>query len=229
MPGLVWHVAVHPHKAVGYAATYNLTPLARGDFSPGFAREYVVEIDLAEGRVTRHWSAGAEFPIHLNSDLGVHIDEAGVEYLYLCAGASHTVVEIPLAGFDEARVIDARPPFFTRLYSWRDQFRSIGDAWAKAPLPQRTDLVVETLQATSGTILDGVYATRISPDGNLLVVGNRGYNWIGIYDRRTFARVHGERLPRTSDDHHLGLHHSEIRTVVDGKTGPAPAYATKSC
>ena len=48
------------------------------------------------------------------------------------------------------------------------------------------------------------------PVGKYLVVGHRGYNWIGIYDRRTFERVWDRSLPK-HEGGHLGMHHAEVQ------------------
>lgn len=220
-PGTVWHVTVHPSKPIGYAATYSFHILDGdlGNLAPAFTREYVFEIDLAEARIIRSWSASAEFPIHLNSDLSVYIDERGDEFLYLCSGGGHAVIEIPLAEFGPARVIDARPPLLTRLRSIKQGLLDIWEAGARAPLGVRTDLVIQTLEVTRNSVIDGVYACRVSPDGKYLVCGNRGFNWLALYDRVTKELVHSVSLPQ-KDGYHLGLHHSEIQPLADrGGTG----------
>jgi hypothetical protein len=220
VPGTVWHVCVHPELPKGWAATYSIEVLNRDieRISPLYGREYIFEIDLEQARITRHWSCGAEFPIHLNSDLSYYKDEQGAEYLVLCAGGSHTVVEIPLAGFSEARVLEVRPPLLTRLLSSKQGLRDVWEAATIAPLNVRTDEVIQTLEVTRGSVFDGVYATRLSPDLKYFVVGHRGYNWLAIYDRRTLERVWDMRLPQ-ADGYHLGMHHSEIQPLGD-RLGP---------
>jgi hypothetical protein len=217
MPGTIWHVAVHPTKPIGYAATYSYSLLDYdvSNFAPLYTREYLVEIDLVEARVLRHWSCGAEFPIHLNSDMFVWVDGDGRESLWLCAGGSSTVVEVPLAGFDDAQVMHVKPPIVTRLLSARQGLRNIFEAASRAPLNMRTDEVVQTLEVTGGTVFDGVYATRMSPDGRYFVVGHRGYNWLGVYERTTRKLVYDRTLPQWQG-WHLGLHHGAIQPLADG-------------
>src|SRR5678815_225968 len=92
--GTVWHVAVDPKRPIGYAATYSIATTDQDfvEWSPAFTREYLFEIDLEHARVVRTWSAGADFPIHLNSDLELWV-EGGEPRLYVASGGSHTVVE----------------------------------------------------------------------------------------------------------------------------------------
>jgi hypothetical protein len=89
-----------------------------------------------------------------------------------------------------------------------------------------THYMLQTLQVTGNRILDGIYATRVSPDGKYIVTGNRGYNVIAVYDRKTFKKVYEGLLPFRRDvydhgtnhyrltnrfmGHHLGVHHSEL-------------------
>ena len=71
--------------------------------------------------------------------------------------------------------------------------------------------------------MDGIYAARVSPQGHYLVTGNRGYNVISVYDRKTFEKLYSEFLPFRTDryiksphyrlggqGYHLGFHHSEV-------------------
>jgi len=225
LPGTVWHVCVHPERPIGWAATYSFELLDRdiGKWAPLYTREYVFEIDLAEARVTRHWSCGAEFPIHLNSDFFYYKDAAGDEHLVLSSGGSHSVVEIGLRDFADSRVLDVRPPLLTRLLSGKQGLRNVFEAATKAPLNVRTDEVIETLEVTGGSLFDGVYATRLSPDQRYFVVGHRGYNWLALYDRKTLDLVFHVRLPR-QDGYHLGMHHSEIQPMADtGGAGTSDA------
>jgi hypothetical protein len=215
MPGTIWHVCCHPTRPIGYAATYSVSLLSyeTADRVPLFTREYLLEIDLAEARVTRHWSSGANFPIHLNSDIFVHIDEQGREFLYVSTGGSGTVVEVELRNFRESRVLEVLPPLLVRVANTRTAIRDIWEAAARAPLNVRTDQVVQTLEVTRGSVFDGVYATRPSPDGKYLVVGHRGYNWIGVYDRCSFERVWERSLPR-HEGGHLGMHHAAVQPIA---------------
>jgi transposase-like protein len=100
-------------------------------------------------------------------------------------------------------------------------------ALSRKATPTSTHYMLQTLQITGRRILDGIYATRVSPDGKYIVVGNRGYNVIAVYDRRTYRKVYEKVLPfrrkvtgaggynhyRFANrffSYHLGVHHSEL-------------------
>ena len=222
LPGTVWHCCVHPTKAVGYALTYSFATEQENyvDWSPAYTREYIFEVDLIDARISRVWSCGSEFPIHLNSDVGVTEDN----YLYVACGGSHTVVEISLDQFDESRVLSCIPPRRTRARLWRQRGKNLVGAISRRPTLISTHLVTQTLQVTGGRILDGVYAARVSPQGKYLVTGSRGYNVLSVFDRKTFKKLYGKLLPFRKDaytkegphyrlgrrGYHLGFHHSEV-------------------
>jgi hypothetical protein len=71
--------------------------------------------------------------------------------------------------------------------------------------------------------MDGIYAARVSPQGNYLVTGSRGYNVLTVYDRKTFKQLYSKLVPFRRDryrksphyrlgwrGYHLGFHHSEV-------------------
>lgn len=219
----VWHCSVHPTRQVGYAATYSL--ITDNDdwvnWSPGFIREYIYEIDLPTATVTRTWSGAAEFPAHLNSDIEIFDDT-----LYIASGGNHGVLEIPLERFAEARFLHCIPSLAHRAFLWRDKLHTLLGAFSRKSFPASSHYVLQTYQVTSGRVLDGIYATRCSPDGKYIVTGNRGYNCIAVYDRKTHRKVYEKQLPFRRDvyghnfnhyrltnrfmGHHLGVHHSEL-------------------
>lgn len=224
LPDTCWHVCVHPEKALGYAATYSFATEDENyvDWSPAFRREYVFEIDLASKRVRRSWSGGAEFPIHLNSDIGVYGNR-----LYIGCGASHTVVELNLedGAFREPRILDCKPGLWQRAVMWRQKIYNLVGASARRPTLISTHFVLQTLLATGWRIMDGIYASRVSPDGKYIVTGNRGYNVLTVYERETFKKVYSTQLPTFGPrllrrpyarymkhvfGMHLGMHHSEM-------------------
>lgn len=216
----VWHCAVHPSRPVGYAATYSLL-VDNEDYvnwSPGYVREYIYEIDLPTAKITRTWSAAAEFPAHLNSDM-----EATEDNLYIASGGSHTVVEIPFETFDESRVLPCIPAWWMRALMWRQRFQNMLGAFSRRPSITSTHFMLQTFQVTGWRVQDGIYATRVSPQGNYIVTGNRGYNVVTVYDRKTFKQVYSKQLPFRRDVYrksphyriggtglHLGIHHSEL-------------------
>ena len=224
LPDTCWHVCVHPEKPLGYAATYSFATEDENyvDWSPAFRREYVFEIDLKKKRVRRSWSAGAEFPIHLNSDVGVYDNK-----LYISCGGSHTVIELDLAEneFREPRVLDCKPDLWKRAKMWRQKIYNFIGASARRPTLVSTHFILQTLLVTNWRIMDGIYAARVSPDGKYIVTGNRGYNVLTVYDRKTFQRVYSTQLPTFGPQvfrrpytrrmkhifgMHLGMHHSEM-------------------
>lgn len=220
LPGTVWHCCVHPEKPVGYALTYSFATEQEDyvDWSPAYTREYIYEVDLPSAKITRVWSSGAEFPIHLNSDVGVSNNN-----LYVACGGSHTVVEINLDNFDESRVLSCVPSLWMRARLWRQRGKNLLGGFTRRPTLINTHFILQTLQVTGWRFFDGIYAARVSPQGNYLVTGNRGYNVISVYDRKTFKLLYSELLPLRSDvnikspfyrlgwkGYHLGFHHSEV-------------------
>jgi len=217
----IWHNCVHPTKPVGYALTYSIASDYENfiEWSPNYVREYIYEIDLPTAKITRIWSSGAEFPIHLNSDVEVTADDN----LYIASGGGHCIVEIPLDTFDHSRVISCYPNLWQRFLQTPKLFKNVLGGLSRRPAPTSTHYILQTLQITGGRIADGVYAARVSPDGKYLVGGNRGYNYLCVYDRKTFEKVHETVFPFRRDvykqspyyrlgwrGHHLGIHHSEI-------------------
>ena len=217
----VWHNCVHPTKPLGYAFTYSFITDSEDyvSWSPAHVREYIYEIDLPTAKITRTWSSGAEFPIHLNSDVEVTSDN----HLYVASGGGHGVVEIPLDSFDQSRFTLTVPSGFSRFRQIPKRARDLLGAFSRKSLPSSTHYVLQTWQVTGGRVTDGVYAARVSPDGKYVMVGHRGYNYIAVYERKTMKRVYGKVLPFRRDNfrrrpfhrlgwrgHHLGIHHSEI-------------------
>lgn len=211
LPGTVWHTCVHPTRYIGYAATYSIATEKEDyvDWAPAYAREYVFEIDLENARILRVWSSGAEFPIHLNSDLELDRDK-----LYLASGGSHTVVELDIADFATTRVVTIEPTYWTRFFQFRQRLRNLLGAFVRKPL-RDTHLILQTLMVTGGRLFDGVYCVRVSPDRRYVVAGSRGYNYLRVMDRETLADVYHTQLP-TRHGLHLGMHHSEMAAGATG-------------
>lgn len=221
LPGTVWHCCVHPEKAVGYALTYSFATEQEDyvDWSPAYTREYIFEVDLPTAKISRVWGCGSEFPIHLNSDVSVTEDD----HLIVACGGSHTVVDIDLATFDQSRVLDCVPSFWVRMLTWRQRFKNLLGALSRRPALINTHFILQTLQVTGWRLMDGTYSARVSPRGNYLVTGSRGYNVVSVFDRRSFKKLYSKLLPFRKDNYfkpphyrygragyHLGFHHSEI-------------------
>jgi hypothetical protein len=217
----IWHNCVHPTKPLGYAFTYSFLTDSEDyvAWSPAYVREYIYEIDLPTAKIVRSWSCGAEFPCHLNSDVEVTADDN----LYIASGGGHAVVHIPLGSFDESRVATVEPGLFGRLMQAPKMGRNLLGAFSRKAAAQSSHYYLQTLQVTHGRVGDGVYATRVSPDGKYIVAGHRGYNYLAVLDRQTLRKVYSRTLPFRRDDysrrphyrfgwrgHHLGIHHSEV-------------------
>jgi hypothetical protein len=204
-------VAVHPEKPIGWAATYSFATEDSDyvEWAPAYTREYVFEIDLETAKVRRSWSSAASFPIHLNSDLEPWV-EGGAPKLYVASGGSHAVVEIDLTDFASARSIDVLPGMLQRALSGRQLERNIAGAFLRKSLFTESNLFAQTYAVTGRRFFDGVYCVRVSPDGAHLVAGNRGYNYLRVMDRASFATVYETQLPKLDSGLHLGLHHSEL-------------------
>lgn len=216
----VWHNCVHPTKPLGYALTYSFATDSEDyvAWSPAFVREYIYEIDLPTAKIVRTWSCGAEFPIHLNSDV-----EATEDALYIASGGGHSVVRIDLESFAETTVTLTIPSWFSRARQWPKRGKNLLGALSRKAASNSSHYILQTLQVTDWRMADGVYATRVSPDGKYVMVGHRGYNYIAVHERATMKKVYGHVLPFRRDvydqrpyyrfgwrGHHLGIHHSEI-------------------
>jgi hypothetical protein len=216
----VWHNCVHPTKPLGYALTYSFTTDSEDyvAWSPAYVREYIYEIDLPTAKIVRTWSCGAEFPIHLNSDV-----EATEDALYIASGGGHSVVRIDLDSFTDSQVTLTIPSWFDRARQWPKRGKNVVGALSRKAVSNASHYILQTLQVTDWRMADGVYATRVSPDGKYVMVGHRGYNYIAVHERKTMRKVYGQVLPFRRDlysrrpyyrfgwrGHHLGIHHSEI-------------------
>jgi hypothetical protein len=225
LPDTCWHVCAHPDadKPYGYAATYSLLPGRNYvDWTPSYCREYIFEIDLPTASIRRSWSSSAELPIHLNSDVGVYDNR-----LYIASGGGATVLELSLADgeFKEPNILECTPGLWKRLHLWRQYWENFMGAFARRPVPQRTDSALTALEVSRGSIIDGIYSTRVSPDGKYIVTGHRGFNVIAVYDRKSHELVYSTQLPlfgrkvlprkyvsamKQRTRLHLGMHHSEM-------------------
>lgn len=227
LPGTVWHVQVHPELPIGYAATYTFATEDDDyvNWSPSYAREYIFEIDLEKKEVTRVWSFGAEYPIHLNSDLELYVRDAEVK-LYVASGGSHTVVEVDIVDtLAKPRVAFVVPGFWRRLWNWRFVWRQfkrnlLGAFMRQSPFTG-LNFVLQTYQISGKRFFDGIYCTRVSPDGTLVVAGARGYNFLRVMKRSDFSTVHHHQLDTLDNGLHLGLHHSEmVAREIKGEVTP---------
>jgi hypothetical protein len=106
---------------------------------------------------------------------------------------------------------------------WPKRGRNLLGALSRKSIPTAQHYILQTLQVTGWRVADGVYAARVSPGGNYLVAGCRGYNYLAVFDRQRMKKIYGKVLPFRRDvygrpphyrlgwrGHHLGIHHSEI-------------------
>jgi hypothetical protein len=102
------------------------------------------------------------------------------------------------------------PARWARWLKGRQLLRNIYGAFMRKSPFTDFHLILQTLGVTGGQFFDGVYATRVSPDGRYIAAGSRGYNYLRIMDRATLRTVYETQLPTAADGLHLGLHHSEM-------------------
>ncbi|MFD0353679.1 hypothetical protein ACFVHW_08000 [Streptomyces sp. NPDC127110] len=217
LPTTCWHVAVHPRDDRFYALSFRVAPQEGRDWhewAMSYLKEYAFEIDAAEGRVLRHWAAPSDAPVHINSDVCVSDRE-----LIYCNGGSGTIVMLDLADFATHRIIDERPSVVEQLLAGRQAVRQVADAFTRGSPGPSSRHFLGALRVSRGTLLDSVYACRLSADQSLLFTANRGLNTITVYDypagtvrlrvRMPELREYVPGLPRWADPR-LGFHHGAL-------------------
>ena len=217
LPTTCWHVAVHPTEDVFYALSFRVAPQDGRDWhewAMAFFKEYVFEVDAETGQVLRHWSAGRDLPVHINSDVTVSSSE-----LIFCTGGSQSIVLLDLESFREFRVIDERPDPWTQARHGRAAAAQVLDALSRGSVVTNGRHFLNALRITRGSLLDSVYACQLSADQTLLFTANRGLNCITVYDYPAMSVRLRVALPDLQEydgtlapwaDPRLGFHHSYL-------------------
>jgi len=214
LPATCWHLIGHEHDDIVYAPTFRVLPQDYVDYhewAMAFLKEYVLEIDVAAGRVLRHWSAGREIPAHINSDITLSADE-----IIFCNGASQSIVLLERKTLAAWRSIDERPDLATQLAHPREVATQVYDIFARGGVFTNSRHFLGALRLSRFSLLDSVYACQLNRAQGLLFTANRGLNHITVYDYpSTGLRLRvpmpeiQEYLPwiGASQDPRLGFHH----------------------
>ena len=214
LPATCWHVVAHPKADIFYAVSFRVAPQNYRDWhnwGMAYLKEYAFEIDAAEKKVLRHWSAGREVPAHINSDLALSDQE-----LIFCNGGSQSIVGLDLRSFAKFRLIDERPSLAAQMGRPREVLNQIFESFARGNVFSNSQHFLGALKVSRFSLLDSVYACQLSADQSLLFTANRGLNHITVYDypsgeirlRATMPELqkyHSWLFP--TSDPGLGFHH----------------------
>jgi hypothetical protein len=217
LPTTCWHVVAHESDDVLYCVSFRVAPQDYVDYhewAMSFLKEYAFEIDAAEGRVLRHWSAGREVPAHINSDITLSATE-----LIFCNGDSQSVILIDRESFARYRVVDERPPLEAQLARPREVATQVFDIFARGNVFTNSRHFLGALRVSRFSLIDSIYACQLNADQSLLFTANRGLNHVTIYDYpSTEVRL---RVPMPEiqaflpwigpkSDPRLGFHHAAL-------------------
>lgn len=217
LPATCWHIACHPVLDLFYAVSFRVRPADGQDWQRwgmAYLRQYVYEVDADDGQVMRHWVADRDVPAHINSDVTISDTE-----LIFCTGGSHTVVLVDLATMTQHRIIDEHPGVLETLSRPRESVATGLESMLRANFFTNSHLFGESLRVSRGSLIDGIYATQLSADQNLLFTANRGQNHISIYDYPSLTLRHRITMPELQEfdgrlaswgDPRLGFHHSYL-------------------
>lgn len=217
LPATCWHVIASKDSDLFYAVSFRVEPQDYEDYhdwAMAFKKEYVFEIDAADAKVVRHWSGGREIPAHINSDLTLSDTE-----LIFCNGGSQTIVCIDLETFAKFRIIDEKPDLAAQLERPREVATQVYDALARGNVFTNSRHFLSALRVSRFSLLDSVYAAKLSKDQTLLFTANRGLNHITVYDYPAGTirlrvdmppiQEFQDFIPETGDPR-LGFHHSVV-------------------
>ncbi len=217
LPATCWHVLAHEREELFYCASFRVSPQDYVDYhewAMAYLKEYVFEVDAAEGRVHRHWSAGREVPAHINSDMTLSDTE-----LIFCNGASQSVVLLDRASFARYRIIDERPDLAMQLARPREVGTQVYDILARGDFFNSNRHFFGALRVSRFSLLDSLYACQLNADQTLLFTANRGLNHITVYDYPSTQLRLRVPMPEIQEclpwigpyaDPRLGFHHSQL-------------------
>lgn len=217
LPATCWHVLAHEKDDLFYCVSFRVAPQDYVDYhewAMAFLKEYVFEIDAADGRVLRHWSAGREIPAHINSDMTLSQRE-----LIFCNGASQTIVLLDRASFASYRMIDERPDLATQMAHPREVATQIHDIFVRGNFFTNSRHFLGALRVSRFSLLDSIYACQLDSAQSLLFTANRGLNHVTIYDYPSTALRLRVAMPGIQEflpwigpnaDSRLGFHHSVL-------------------
>ncbi|MBB4860623.1 hypothetical protein HNO88_003967 [Novosphingobium chloroacetimidivorans] len=218
LPATCWHIVQHPREDLVYAVSFRAAPQDGHDYHEwgmAWLKEYVFEIDIAHGRVRRHWVAGRDIPAHINSDVVLSDSE-----VVFCNGGSQTVIGVSLENMASWRIIvDEKPGMAEQLQHPREVAGTVTGALARGNIVTNSRHFVGALKVSRGALLDSIYGCQISADQTLMFTANRGLNRISVYDYPSGdLRLHAP-MPELQDyfpwmepstDPRLGFHHAAL-------------------
>lgn len=217
LPATCWHVVAHECADVFYSVSFRVEPqdyVNYQEWAIAFLKEYAFEIDAAEGRVIRHWSAGREVPAHINSDITLSRNE-----LIFCNGASQSVVLLDRDSFASFRIIDECPGMVEQFARPREVAAQVFEVFTRGNFFTNSRHFLSALRVSRFALLDSIYACQLSRDQTLLFTANRGLNHITIYDYPSTELRLRIPMPPIQDylpwlgvnaDSRLGFHHSVL-------------------
>ena len=217
LPATCWHVVAHECEDIFYCVSFRVEPqdyLNYQEWAIAFLKEYAFEIDAAEGRVVRHWSAGREIPAHINSDITLSKSE-----LIFCNGGSQSVVLLDRESFAHFRIIDECPDLAEQFRRPREVATQIFDTFTRGSFFTNSRHFLGAFRVSRFALLDSIYACQLSADQNLLFTANRGLNHITIYDYPSTDLRLRVAMPEIQEyfpwiganaDPRLGFHHSVL-------------------
>lgn len=218
LPATVWHLGVHPSKDIFYAPSQLCAPQGNMEFAEytmGYFKNYLFEIDGESATVLRHASIAKELPAFLTSDVVVTEDEV----IYNCC-ASAAIARVDLASLCDVRFHDERLPLRKSLRYWRTSLGNLNEAVSRVNIPGAWHTFAKSLRITRGSTIDGSYGLQLSPDGRFLLSAHRGRNQVIVYRYPTMEVVREVDFPSIREffpghvgrlsDPRLGFHHSAL-------------------
>jgi hypothetical protein len=224
LPATVWHLGMHPTRDLFYAPTQRCAEQDGSfvEYTIAHFKNYLFEIDAAEGIVTRHLTIPKDLPGALTSD--VVVTEHEVLYNACASGA---LVRVALDRFADVKWIDERPSGLDSLRTLRTAWSNILESASRANIPGQPHVLLKALRATRFSTLDGSYGLQRSPDGKWLLSAHRGLNEVRVYRYPSLELHKRIRFPSIReffpehfgvlDDPRLGFHHTALAPSPFGR------------